>query len=727
MKKSNLSKIYKIIITIVIVYVAINSLIKIFSGIKNTVNNFVSNHTVTYDTDTDSEINEVTIDGVRDKYTTIKGNGQDEVTVMVYMIGTDLESNYGMATKDVYEMLNGKKYDNINIVLQTGGCNKWNNSLFSNKNVERWAINSSNFSRLGYIGRESMVDSDTLADFIRYSADNFPANRYMLILWDHGGGSITGYGYDEVYSNQPSMSPDVIAAALKKGGIKFDLVGFDACLMANLETAIAIEPYADYMIASEETEPGEGWFYTNWVNILDDNTSVSTLTLGKQIIDDYISTSKRTDYSIELTSSMIDLGELAYSIQSPLTDFSKAVNTKLDDGDYRTIALARSNTKEFSKESGLDQVDLVDLVENINVDGSEKLVKAIKSAIKYNKTFNMNDSYGLSVYFPYSALNKFNAAVDVYDNINFNSDYKKAIKSFASYASSGQIVTQNAGSSSTSLFDVLLNDNYYYDDSYYSNDYYDMYDQSYYNNYSGYGYSNSFGYGYDSWMEPSVVDIMSTFFRNKENVVNTSHLRIKNKGSNDVVELSESEWNLIDNITLNMFVDDGDGYIDLGKDNVFEFTDNGDLLVTSDGTWLSINENIVSYQFVSDTYINDDNYKIVGYIPAYLNNQRVNLIVNFTNENPYGIVLGGQLLYEDSDINQKGLIEIKDGDEIIFVANYYTYDGKLIDEYQIGESLIVDGKLELNNIYLDNNYVYAYCLKDIYGNNLWTNKTIVNK
>ena len=52
---------------------------------------------------------------------------------------------------------------------------------------------------------------------------------------------------------------------------------------------------------------------------------------------------------------------------------------------------------------------------------------------------------------------------------------------------------------------------------------------------------------------------------------------------------------------------------------------------------------------------------------------------------------------------------------------------KLIDEYQIGESLIVDGKLELNNIYLDNNYVYAYCLKDIYGNNLWTNKTIVNK
>lgn len=726
MKKTKLNKIYKILITIVIVYFVVNALVNFFSGVKETVNNFTSNHTVTHDTNTDSEINNETIQGVREKYTKIKGDGEDEVTVMVYMIGTDLESSYGMATSDVYEMLNGKQYDNINIVLQTGGCKKWNNSVFSNNNVERWAINSSNFSRLGYIGRASMVDSDTLADFIRYSADNFPANRYMLVLWDHGAGSISGFGYDEVYANQPSMSPDVIAAALKKGGVKFDLVGFDACLMANLETAIAIEPYADYMIGSEETEPGEGWNYTNWIRILDENTSVSTLSLGKQIIDDYISTSKKNNYNSELSSSMIDLGELAYSIQTPLTDFSKDVYEKLEDGDYQGVSLARSNTKEFSKQSGLDQVDLVDLVENIDAKGSDKLVKAIKSSIKYNKTFNMNDAYGLSVYFPYSSLNRFNSAIDVYDNIDFNSDYKKAIKSFASYASSGQVFTQNSGSSSTSLFDVLLGDSYYYDDNYYTNDYYDMYDQSYYNNYSGYGYDNSFGYGYDDWMEPNVIDIMSTFFRNKDNYINAKNLKIKVKNNKPVIELNEAEWNLIDVITLNMFIDDGNGYIDLGKDNTFKFTNKGDLLAQADGTWLSVNDHVVSYQFVSDTYIDENNYKIVGYIPAYLNNQRVNLIVNFTNNNPYGTILGGQLLYENSDTIQKGLIEIKDGDEISLVANYYSYDGQLIDEYQIGDVLTVNGKLQINNIYLDNDYVYAYCLKDIYGNNLWTSKTVVN-
>ena len=82
------------------------------------------------------------------------------------------------------------------------------------------------------------------------------------------------------------------------------------------------------------------------------------LSLGKQIIDDYISTSKKNNYNSELSSSMIDLGELAYSIQTPLTDFSKDVNDKLDNGNYQSIALARSNSKEFSKESGIPELKI---------------------------------------------------------------------------------------------------------------------------------------------------------------------------------------------------------------------------------------------------------------------------------------------------------------------------------------------------------------------------------
>lgn len=720
----------KIFVMVIVAYFLISTLLSLFNkteeNISNT-NNYIENHNVTYDSETsDENVDNEIINGVRKKYTTIKGNGEDDVTVMVYMIGTDLESQYGMATKDVYELLNGKTYDNINIILQTGGCKDWNNSVFSDKVVERWAINAQYFSRLKDAGRVSMTSPETLSDFIKYASDNFPANRNILILWDHGGGSETGYGYDENYPNSGSLSPSLIAKALKQANVKFDFIGFDACLMANYETALAIEPYADYLIGSEETEPGGGWYYTNWIQMLDKDTSVPTLSVAKTIIDDYISYTNKTDRGAELTQSVIDLGELVYTTKEPFTTFSKAIVDKLDSADYQSIAIARSNTKEFSKESQLDQVDFIDLANKFNVDGSANLVSALKTAIKYNKTSNINNSYGLSIFFPYSSLAKVNSIISIYDDIEMNENYAKVVKSFATYASSGQIVTQNSGSSSTSLFDILYNDNYYYDDSYYDNNYYDDLYNSYNYQGNGYGYQDSFGYGYDSWMEDVAIDLVSSFFRNG-NIVKPSRLKIQKKNNQRVISLSDEEWNLIDSITLNTFIDDGNGYLDLGKDNVFDWNEYGDLIVDYDGTWLTINNHIVSYQFVSDTYINENNYKIVGYVPAYLNEQKVNLIINFTNDNPDGIVLGAQALYEDSDIIQKGLIEIKDGDEIKFICNYYSYDGKLIDEYQINDSLIVNGDLNLYNVYLDNNYVYAYCLKDIYGNNLWSPKTMVNK
>jgi len=727
-----MKKIVKIIVTVVIIYSVFNAVTNFVSKAKDKVentissitNNYVENHTTSYEINTDSDnLTTQVKSGVRDKYTKLLGNGNDEVTVMVYMIGTDLESSYGMATSDIYEMLYGKTSDNINLIIETGGCKKWNNSTFANGQVERWTINSSNFLRLNSPGKVAMTDPNELTDFIRYAKENFPANRYILILWDHGGGSETGYGYDENYPYNSSMTPDDIGLALKNSGVKFDIVGFDACLMANLETAVAIEPYADYLIASEESEPGEGWYYTNWIKMLEENTSTPSLTLGKQIIDDYISTSRSNDMTAEITQSITDLGELVYNIKEPLNKFSNSTIEKLNGSQYQSVATARSNTKEFSKSSNLDQVDLVDLVTKFDVEGSNELVNAIKSAIKYNKTYNINNAYGLSVYFPYTALSKVNSMIEIYDNINMDEEYSGMIKSFATYVSSGQISTHNYNSYNSSLFDILNNDDYNYNSSYSQDDYYDMFHDSYYNNYDGYGYQDSFGQGYENWMDTSMLDVISAFFRNNS-TLNPSILKISEKNNQRVVSLSNQEWDQIDNVTLNLFVDDGQGYLDLGKDNIFDWNDEGDLIVDHDGTWLAINQtNVVCYEFVSDMYIDENNYKTVGYIPAYLNNERVNLVINFTPENPYGIILGGQLLYEDSDIKAKGLIQINNGDEIRFVCNYYKYDGTLVDEFEIGEPLIVNGELELSNVYLDNNYVYSYCFTDIYGNKMWTPKT----
>lgn len=84
---------------------------------------------------------------------------------------------------------------------------------------------------------------------------------------DHGGGSLAGYGYDQHFAGS-SMALDEILGALRKAGTTFDWIGFDACLMGALETAVVIEPHANYMIASEEVAPGIGWHYTGWLTTL---------------------------------------------------------------------------------------------------------------------------------------------------------------------------------------------------------------------------------------------------------------------------------------------------------------------------------------------------------------------------------------------------------------------------------------------------------------------------
>ena len=228
--------------------------------------------------------------GSRDKRTVIKGNNEDVVTIMVYMCGTDLESKYGMASSDMEEMRAATYGDNVNVIVFTGGCSKWKVSGISNKVNQIYQIKNGQIGRLVEdAGSKPMTDPNNLASFIQFCSKNFPANRNELILWDHGGGSVTGYGYDEKNKNSGSMSLAGIKQALKSGGVQFDFIGFDACLMATAETALMLNDHADYLIASEETEPGIGWYYTRWLTNLCQNTSMPTLDIGKNIVDDFVS------------------------------------------------------------------------------------------------------------------------------------------------------------------------------------------------------------------------------------------------------------------------------------------------------------------------------------------------------------------------------------------------------------------------------------------------------
>lgn len=175
-------------------------------------------------------------------------------------------------------------------------------------------------------------------------------------------------------------------------------------------------------------------------------------------------------------------------------------------------------------------------------------------------------------------------------------------------------------------------------------------------------------------------------------------------------------------VELNVFVPDGDGYIDLGLDNTFDWYEN-DMLLEYDGTWLTLNGNVCAYYLVSDTELDDGSWVTVGRIPALLNGEFVNLRVVFDDANPAGAVTGAYPLYadEETDVLPKGDIAINAGDTIELLCDYYDLDGSYSASYTLGTKFTVpQSGLSLYNLTLAVGDVDAtYRITDIYGNHYW--------
>ena len=656
-----------------------------------------------------------TAKGARDKYTVIKGKGKDTVTVMVYMCGTDLESKSGMATADLSEMTKATIGSNVNVIVYTGGCSRWQNNIVSRDVNQIYQVKSGGLKLLEKdMGSKPMTDPGTLKEFIRYCTANFPANRNELIFWDHGGGSLSGYGYDQKYTRAGSMTLSGIDTALTGAGTKFDFVGFDACLMGTCENALMLSDYADYLIASEETEPGTGWYYTNWLTALSENTSLSTVKLGQQIIDDFTDVTARVARGQSTTLSIVDLAELSYTVPKPLKDFAVSTCELINNGDYAKVSNARSGAKEFSRSSRIDQVDLTHLAYKLDTKESRALAKAVTGAVKYNRTSSdIANAYGLSIYFPYRNASNVSSAVATYKDIGMDDEYSKCIEAFASLEYAGQ---SSSGGSSYSSFNSLL-------------DYYGASGSQYqYGGQSAEGYSAIFDI-IESMMGSSLggygrsLDSKAAAKYIENNRFDPAALQWKAGRNGYEMPLSEKNWSLVHELELNVFYDDGEGFIDLGLDNVYDLTDSGALAGSFDGTWLAINDQPVAY-YHTETLDDGENYTITGRVPVLYNGDRADLILVFDNDDPYGYVAGVRYDYRngETDTVAKGITEISDGDIIDFLCDYYGYDGTYTDSYMLGERMTVRGKLKISNVFLPDSSaaLASYKFTDIYNQSYWT-------
>lgn len=256
-------------------------------------------------------------------------------TVLVYLNGSDLESEGGAATDDIAEMLASGIGTNANVVIETLGTRKWHNYGIASDHTQRYAIENGELKLVDdSLGQLDTTDPQTLSDFIGWGVENYPANRYILLLWDHGGGPVYGFGVDEFQEDEyASLTLDEMQQALgEHPDVHFDIIGMDCCIMASVETCKVLAPYCDYTVLSEDFEPEIGWSYQDWMSMLENDPAVDTVELGKAIVDGMVTDVAADEENGDATLALIDesaVSELydawvafAYAHEDALSDTS---------------------------------------------------------------------------------------------------------------------------------------------------------------------------------------------------------------------------------------------------------------------------------------------------------------------------------------------------------------------------------------------------------------------
>ena len=610
-----------------------------------------------------------------------QGNASDTYTLMLYMCASDLESECGFATEDLNEIMYGYTAGNLNVIVQTGGTAEWQNTVVADDRCQRYQVTEDGLELVDdSLGMQNMADSATLTDFIQYCSSNYAADHYGLVLWDHGGGVVGGYGYDENFGGD-SMSLTEMSRALGDASVHLDMLGFDACLMANFETCLMAAPYADYLIASEEPEPGCGWYYTDWIGKLSENCGIPPKRYGRQIIDDYITESGWDSPSMYSTLGMFDLQQVTQKLLPALSQFSDDAVQQLSAGEYRRISQSRSNTRAVYQ-SELDHIDLLDYAQHSQSETADQLEQAVSDCgVYYRETENGSGDNGLSILFPYYDLSALDMLEEMYQTLGYDDAYPAFLEQFANVMAGGQISvsgfsnTQNhAAASEYSGFQWFDADA--------------GYDESYYETYSA-----------DlSLLETTEVD------------------------GRCVLELSEEDWEIVNDAAMQMFAVYDGFYVDMGLDDYCEFDDYGNLIVEYDQTWVALDGQVVP--FFHESYTSDgDSFFTCGSVPCVYNGIDAEIVLVWDTEHPSGYAAGVRPVYTDS-VAAKGLYDICDGDTFQVYYDIYDEDLNYVETMTLDDEIFtVQDSLEVGYAdaaeQLGDTFIY-YVLEDIYNNTYYT-------
>jgi pimeloyl-ACP methyl ester carboxylesterase len=356
-------------------------------------------------------------------------------TVMVYMAGDDSNPNgieYAVA-QDLRELKDVGSQESVHFLVQT---DEWRE-----KNSYRYRLRKDTplaADRLGvYRGDLNTGRIATLVEFVDWSVRNFPAYRYALVLWGHGSGHDDqdvyrlargdisprlasrlaqdrmgffgrtsrailemngpnkGYGFDSTAADflDNRELKRAISAIVERIGRPLDLLGFDACLMANTEVTYQLRGLVNWMVASEQTEPGDGWSYREAFKGLTEKSTQGTKTLGKAIVHSF-----GDAYEKKQTLSLVNVRKIG-DLAKNLTELSQI----LKDKDPAIFHRAATKATDLSPEGRRGYKDLGAFLRALKTDPDTKVQStASRCASSYKEAIQANTGpgTGLTIYLP---------------------------------------------------------------------------------------------------------------------------------------------------------------------------------------------------------------------------------------------------------------------------------------------------------------------------------------
>ncbi|MEG2519415.1 MAG: clostripain-related cysteine peptidase, partial [Oscillospiraceae bacterium] len=339
-----------------------------------------------------------------------------EWAVYWYLCGSDLESNYGAATSDLQEMMEVTLPENVKIVIQTGGAATWQNDIISTETLQRYVYDSEGLKLLEEQPSASMGEEATLSEFLSFAKENYPAKHTAVTMWNHGGGSVSGASFDELYE-MDSLDLNEMRGAFTtafeadEANQPIDIIGFDTCLMATVDVANTFTDIAKYLVASEETEPGNGWLYSGWVGALAEDPTIEPLELSKVICDTYMQGCEDIGTEDNTTLSVTNLSKVG-ELLSAYDDFGKdALNAAAENPAFFTyfskvggsVENYGGNTREQGFTNMADLGDLARGTGELLPETSARVLSALEDCVEYkvNGKFRQK-STGLACYYSYN-------------------------------------------------------------------------------------------------------------------------------------------------------------------------------------------------------------------------------------------------------------------------------------------------------------------------------------